>query len=26
VDEFDVVRGRTGGAEVTLVKKLPAAN
>lgn len=26
MDEFDVVRGRTGGAEVTLVKKLPAAN
>jgi serine/threonine-protein kinase RsbW len=26
MDEFDVVRGRTGGAEVTLVKKLPAAS
>jgi len=26
MDEFAVVRGRTGGAEITLVKKLPAAN
>lgn len=25
MDEFDVVRGSTGGAEVTLVKRLPAA-
>jgi serine/threonine-protein kinase RsbW len=26
MDEFDVVRGRTGGAELILVKKLPAAS
>ena len=26
MDEFDVVRGRTGGAELILIKKLPAAS